>query len=391
MAGEDIKTIITEIQGLTKELRDGFEAEKKRNTEISAEWKAREEAINKRLDELELKMQRAMFAGAVSGGQPKAEDEKAKAHKAAFFAYIRKGKAELTPDERKALVEDNTGEILVPEVLESEIYRELPKMTVIRGLATVRTITKGDRIRRRSLTEVTVGWGKLETGTSPTESTTTPSDDWQYVEDAYGLTKVGEDELADTDIALEPIITDSFTRAFAEQEDTAFIIGTGHASQQPEGILNGTVVTRVNAGQTGAITLDDLIKLAYEVPPQYEKNGVYIVRSSTAQAMRLMKDSNGQYLWQPTVAAGEPPTFNGHPVYRQNDVPAVPAAGTAADVAIFGDIRSGYRIVDRLGMTMQRLNELYAPNGLIGFKSHRRVTGGVIRPNAIRILKVPAA
>lgn len=393
---EDLKAIITEIQGLTKELRDGFEKEKKRieqrSTEFSAEWKTKEEAINKRLDELELKMQRAaMFASAVSDGQSRAEDEKAKAHKAAFFAWMRKGKSELGPEERKALVEDATGEILVPEVLESEIYRELPKVTVIRGLATVRTITQGDKIRRRSLTEVTVGWGKLETGTNLTENTMTPGEAFQYVEDAYGLTKIGEDELADTDVVLEPIIADSFARAFAEQEDTAFIVGTGHANGQPEGILNGNVVTRVDAGQAGAITLDDLIKLAYEVPPQYEKNGVYIVRSSTARAMRLMKDKNDLYLWQPAVAAGEPPMFNGHPVYRQNDVPAVPEAGTAADVAIFGDIRSGYRIVDRLGMTMQRLNELYAEAGLIGFKAHRRVTGGVIRANAMRILKVPAA
>lgn len=388
---DEIKALVAEIQGLTKELREGFEEEKKRNTELSAEWKAKEEAITKRLEELELKVQRAAFVGAASGVQQTVEDDKTRAHKAAFFAWIRKGKSELSPEERKALVEDATGEILVPEVLESEIYRELPKLTVVRNLATVRTITTGNRIRRRSLTEVAVGWGKLETGAPLTESTLVPGEAFQYVEDAYGLTKVGEDELADTDIALEPIITDSFTRAFAEQEDTAFIIGTGHLNQQPEGILDGNVVTRVDAGQVGAITLDDLINLAYAVPEQYERNGVYIVRTSTVQKMRLMKDSNGQFLWQPTLAAGEPPTFNGHPVYRQNDIPAIPAAGTAADVAIFGDIRAGYRIVDRLGMTMQRLNELYATSGLIGFKAHRRVGGGVIRPNAIRILRVPAA
>lgn len=387
----DIAEMIAEIQTLTKELRDGFEQEKKHNVEMSAEWKTKEEAMMKRLDELETKVQRAAFMGAANGAQKTLEDEKAMAMKAAFFAWVRKGKSKLGPEELKALVEDATGEILVPEVLEAEIYRELPKLTVIRGLATVRTITKGDKIRRRSLTEVIVGWGKLETGTPVTESTTTPSEAFQYVEDAYGLTKVGEDELADTDVALEPIITDSFARAYAEQEDTGFIVGVGHASQQPEGILNGAVVTRVNAGQTGAITLDDLIKVAYAVPEQYERNGVYIVRSNTVQAMRLMKDSNGQYLWQPTVAAGQPPTFNGHPVYRQNDIPAVPASGTAADVCIFGDVRAGYRIVDRLGMTMQRLNEKYIEQGLIGFLAHRRVTGGVIRANALRILHVPAA
>ena len=69
----------------------------------------------------------------------------------------------------------------------------------------------------------------------------------------------------------------------------------------------------------------------------------------------------------------------------------MPAAGTAAKVAIFSDIRSGYRIVDRLGMTVQRLTELYAEAGLVGFKVHYRVGGGVIRPDPLRILNVPAA
>ena len=55
------------------------------------------------------------------------------------------------------------------------------------------------------------------------------------------LTKIGEDELMDTDVAaLKLIITDSFSRAIAEAEDTAFVVGTGHATKQPEGILNSS-------------------------------------------------------------------------------------------------------------------------------------------------------
>jgi len=309
--------------------------------------------------------------------------------KAAFFKFMREGKSALAPEEIKALVSDATGQILIPEELESEIYRELPKITIIRSLATVRQ-TRSDRIRRRSLTEVTVGWGKLETGTVITESTMTPGAEFQYVEDLYGLTKIGEDELMDTDVALESIITDSFSRAIAEAEDTAFVVGTGHAYKQPEGILNSSVTT-VNAGQAGAIKADDILKLIYEVPAQYRQNGVLIVNSKTELALRLLTDTNGQYLWQPSLQAGRPNSFAGYPVYNQEDIPNIPATGTAADVAIFGDIRSGYRIIDRLGMTVQRLVELYAESGLVGFKVHYRVGGGVIRPDALRILRVPAS
>jgi len=373
---------IAEIQQLVKELREKWEA-KEAGLLTKAEFAEFEKRVNARIDALETALKRPGLGGDGTTGQL---SERRKA----FLQFLRKGLSGLAPEERKALVENSTGEILVPEELEAEIYRTLPKVTIIRGLVTVRTITT-DRIRRRSLTEVQVGWGKLETGAALTESTLVPSEAWQYVEDMYGLTKIGEDELADTDVNLEAIIADSFARAFAEKEDTAFVVGTGHANNQPEGILNGTVVARVNAGQAGAVTADDFIKLPYEVPPQYRRNGVYIVHSTTERALRLLKDSNGQYLWQPSLQQGTPNTFNGYSIYNQDDIPQIPAAGTAADVAIFGDLRAGYRILDRQGITIQRLVELYAESGLVGFKAHRRVGGGVIRPEALRILRVPAA
>jgi len=374
---------VVELQSLVKELREKFE-QKEQGLYTKAEFEEFEAKINERIAQLETMIKRPPMGdnGTKDNGQPSER-------KAAFFKFMREGKSALAPEEIKALVSDATGQILIPEELESEIYRELPKITIIRSLATVRQ-TRSDRIRRRSLTEVTVGWGKLETGTAITESTMTPGQEFQYVEDLYGLTKIGEDELMDTDVALESIITDSFSRAIAEAEDTAFVVGTGHAYKQPEGILNSSVTT-VNAGQAGAIKADDILKLIYEVPAQYRQNGVLIVNSKTELALRLLTDTNGQYLWQPSLQAGRPNSFAGYPVYNQEDIPNIPDVGTAADVAIFGDIRSGYRIIDRLGMTVQRLVELYAASGLVGFKVHYRVGGGVIRPDALRILRVPAS
>ncbi|BDG61922.1 phage major capsid protein [Caldinitratiruptor microaerophilus] len=320
----------------------------------------------------------------------------------AFFKALRGGLAVLTPEERdllnpahkgfeaKALVEDATGEILVPEELESEIYRSLPKITVIRPLATVRPV-RTNRVRRRSMTELTVGWGKLETGRPLNESTPNPSQEFQYVEDLYGLARIGEDELDDTDVNLQAFVADSFARAIAEAEDTAFVVGTGHANQQPEGILNGAVVQRVSAGQTGAITTDDVLKLIFSVPTQYRRNGVLIMHQETELALRLLKDNNGQYLWQQSLQAGLPNTFAGYPVYNQADVGRIPTqAGQTADVMIFGDVRAGYRILDRQGMTVKVLDQLYAEQGMIGYRVRYRVGGGVVRPDALRILRVTA-
>jgi len=376
---------VVELQSLVKELREKFE-QKEQGLYTKAEFEEFEKKINERIAQLETMIKRPVVADSV------AENSE---NKSVFFKFLREGKAGLEPTERKKLVEDTAGQILVPEELETEVYRELPRISVIRGLATVRQV-RSDRIRSRSLTEVQVGWGKLETSTTSLEEPTSylvPSDKYHYVEDLYGLAKIGEDELMDTDVALESLIVDSFSRAIAQAEDRAFIIGAGHNAQkpEPEGILTSTDVERVNAKAAKSITTDDILSLIYAVPAQYRRNGVLLVNSQTELALRLLKDKNDQYLWQPSLQAGRPNTFAGFPVYNQEDIPSIPAGSTAADVAIFGDLRSGYRILDRLGITVQRLTELYAESGLIGFRVHYRVGGGVIRPNALRVLHVNVA
>jgi HK97 family phage major capsid protein len=99
-----------------------------------------------------------------------------------------------------------------------------------------------------------------------------------------------------------------------------------------------------------------------------------------------MKDSQGQYLWQPSLQAGTPTTFNGKPVYNVEAMDSTVA--TTKEVAIFGDIKSAYQVLDKQQGSIQRLNELYINDGLIGFKYKRRVGGGVVRPAALRVLKV---
>jgi HK97 family phage major capsid protein len=104
--------------------------------------------------------------------------------------------------------------------------------------------------------------------------------------------------------------------------------------------------------------------------------------------MRKLKSAGTEalYLWQPNVQAGKPATFGGYPVLAQEDIPALDSSDEC-DIAIFGDIRAGYRIIDRQGMSIQRLLELWATAGLVGILVGSRVTGGVIRADALRILR----
>ena len=104
------------------------------------------------------------------------------------------------------------------------------------------------------------------------------------------------------------------------------------------------------------------------------------------KAIRKLKDGNGQYLWQPSISAGQPDTILNRPVKTSAYVPEI-AAG--AKTIAFGDF-GYYWIADRQGRSFQRLNELYAATGQVGFKATQRVDGKLILSEAIKVLKMKA-
>jgi HK97 family phage major capsid protein len=353
--------------------------------------------LTERIERIEAEEQRAAQmaepirrgANRPNDGGRGGDEQRAQERRSAFFQALRRGLPRLAPEQR-ALVENTAGEILVPEDLEVEIARALPELTIMRGIASQRSITS-NRVRRRSLAEVSVGWGKLETNeqTLTDSMPGTPEEEFTYIEDLYGLAKIGEDELDDSDVNLEAFVRDSFARACAEAEDTAFTVGTGHAAHQPVGYMTtGGGVPTVAAAAAAAITVDDLKKLVYATPAQYRRNGRFTIPSGTELALSVLKDGNGQYIWQQSVQAGRPSSLLGFPVENQEDIAVIAAS---ARVAAFGDFNAGYRIYDRAGMTVKVLDQLYAEEGMIGWKIRKRVGGDVIRPQALRILTMAAA
>lgn len=356
----------------------------------------RAEAVEEREAEDSRSIGTADHDGRDERGRQRTDEDRQRDQRSAFARFVRQGVTALSPEQR-ALVEDATGEIIVPEVLETEIVRDLPALTIIRNLVDVRPIS-GNRVRRRSMDEVTVGWGKLETKAAGElanrESSLTPdAGQFTYVEDLYGLTKIGEDELDDTDVNLEGYIRSSFSNALAAAEDTGFTVGAGHASEQPVGLFSGNAATQITEQVSGQANVaaglnpDDFLSLVYALDKRYRRNGRFLLASATELAIAKLKDSNGNYLWKESTRAGTPNTFHGYAIENQEDIPAW---GANALVAAFGDFKTTYRIYDRQGMVVQRLNELYAEDGLVGFKVRRRVTGDVVKPEATVILKAPA-
>ena len=404
---KDLATNIATTWEAMKAKNDEVIAEAKKTGQASAEATAELTKLNAAMDAQKAQLDALALNVArkdvVKPGEISSEDaEKNRAYKTAFFKWIRGGTKEMAaddirtlrnalPPERKALVGDATGAYLIPEDLETEIIRAIPQINVIRNYCRVRT-TSRDKVSVRSLSEVAVGWGKLETGAIIPESTATPTRDTIYVEDLYGLAKVGEDELMDTDANLAGLLADSFAVAIANAESKGFAVGRGHTTySEPDGVaVDATIIASYKADWATADTvlINDLLTAEYTLPAQYLNGSVWLMNRKTELAARLLRAEvasgyYGNYLWQPSLLAGAPNTFDGFPIVNQNDM-QYPADAVDGINVIFGNLQLGYMIVDRMGLTIQRLDELYAEAGLVGFKVHKRVGGGVYRAEAFR-------
>lgn len=277
---------------------------------------------------------------------------------------------------------DADGGYLVPEEFENQIISGLDEVNVIRSIAKVIT-TQNDRKIPVSVGHSVATW--TAENAAFTESNPTFG---QKQIDAFKLTdliRVSVELLQDAAFDLESYIAAEFARAFGIAEEQAFCVGTG--TNQPTGIFtaNGGTVG-VTATAANAITVDEIISLVYALKSPYRKNARFLMNDTTVSLLRKLKDNNGAYLWQPSVQAGQPDKLLGFDLYTS---PYVPTVGAGAFAIAFGDFQN-YWIGDRAGRTVQRLNELYATNGQIGYVATERVDGKVILPEGIQLLKMKA-
>lgn len=305
-------------------------------------------------------------------------------YRAAFRSYVRFGLSGLRPDEVRALSvgTDSAGGYLVPDEMARELVQALAEQTVMRQLArTIRTSSGDHQI------PVVVDHGSAQW---VAEGATIPEADVQFSQVVLGAhklartTRVTEELLNDAAFDLEAFLRETFARTFGQAEEAAFVNGSG--SGQPRGVLLDAQVG-VTAASTSAITADEIVRLYHSVRAPYRARASWLMHDSTALVIRLLKDSNGQYLWQPGLQAGQPDRLLGRPVYTSE---AVPQVGAGAKVIAFGDF-SAYWIADRQSVGLQRLVELYAANGQVGFRLFERVDGRLALPEAVKVLQMAAS
>jgi HK97 family phage major capsid protein len=173
----------------------------------------------------------------------------------------------------------------------------------------------------------------------------------------------------------------------AVTEENAFLNGSG--ANQPLGVMTpsaqGIPTSRdVTAASPTAIAGDDVMGTFYNLKAQYRQRSSWIIGRPVVAAIRKLKDSNSQYIWQPglmgasfvaqgtALIGGTPDTLMGRPIYESEYMPSTISANQY--VAILGDF-SKYWIADALTMTLQVLYELYAATNQIGYVFRKETDG----------------
>jgi HK97 family phage major capsid protein len=310
------------------------------------------------------------------GKSGKASDE----YKTAFWNAMRGRKA----SNALQVGTDSEGGYLVPDEFERTLIEALEEQNIFRQIARIIQTDSGERKIPVVASKGTASW-------VDEEGQITDSDDsFSHVTlGAFKLAtmiKVSEELMNDSVFPLESYIAREFARRIGVKEEEAFF--TGNGTGKPTGILNATGGAQVGKTTAGAtvITLDEVIDLYYSLKSPYRNKAVFITNDTTVKAVRKLKDTTGQYLWQPSVREGAPDTLLGKPVYTSAFMPAIAAS---AKTMAFGDF-SYYWIADRQGRIFKRLNELYATTGQIGFIATQRVDGKLTLAESVQVLQQAA-
>lgn len=189
------------------------------------------------------------------------------------------------------------------------------------------------------------------------------------------IIKVSWQLLQDSSFDFEGYLSRKFATRIGRARNTYFTTGTGGG--QPQGFVTAASVGRQSAtGNTTSVPFDDIIRLIHSVDIAYRNDPScrFMTSDGTATVLELLKDGNGQYLWQPANQEGSAGRIKGYSVVINNDMTAM---GASVKHSAFGAF-ANYYVRNIGGLQVLRLNELYAANGQVGFMAFLRSDGGLI-------------
>ncbi len=308
--------------------------------------------------------------------------------KKAFVSYLRRGIERISPEEAKALTvsTDANGGYLAPEEFGSELIKLLNLYSPVRQYARVVSISSPEIKYPRRVSGTAATWvGEIDdrtaSGMTFEQVTLTPFE-------LATFTDVSNQLLEDNAYGLEAELMSDYAESFGMTEGLAFVKGSGVA--QPKGFMTASGIKEVKTGVAAAFPTtnpaDVLIGMYHAIPTTHANNGVWLMNRATLGSIRQWKDNTGRYLVLDPISAGGASTLLGRPIVEMPDMDDI---GAGKYPIMFGDL-SGYRIIDRIGLSTLRDPYTLAGKGQVRFHARKRVGADVTHPDRFIKLKVAA-
>jgi HK97 family phage major capsid protein len=314
-----------------------------------------------------------------------------------FAAYFKRGEvtAKLEDVRAAATKTDSEGGYLAPVEWDRTISKRQKQVSPMRQHSSVISISGAGFKKAYSDRNVGSGWVG-ETAARP--ATTTPgltTLDFGLGE-VYANPAASQGLIDDAEINIEEWLADEVSVEFDRQEGIAFLSGNG--VNKPHGVLTYVTggefagrhpfgpIEAVNSGAAAGVTGDGLIDITTALQAEFAPNAKFFMNRASTGAFRKLKNADGAYLWQPSIALGVPATLLGEEVV---DMPGMPAVGAGAVPLLYGDMAETYQVIDRIGIRV--LRDPYTNKPFVHFYTTKRVGGGVKNPDAMKALRIGAA
>lgn len=375
-AAHDLKSANEQTNKTVGEVKSELE---KINEKINAQ-----EAELKSLREAEKKSNRPGVAGA---------NGEAAEYKGLFVdGFMRKGREDGLREKAGSLGVPEDGGYAVPEEMDRNIIELLRDESVMRQEATVIQVGSEEYKQLVNLNGAGASWVG-ETAARPETNTPQLAEIKPTYGEVYANPQATQKMLDDVMFNVEQWYQNEVLLQFAETENAAFTTGNGTSkpkglfahptSADADGVRAFGTIQKIVSGASVSFTADDLVKLVYGLKKGYRNGAKFMMTNEALQAARLMKDSDGNYLWRPGMELGAPSTLMGYGISENEDMPDI--ASGALSVA-FGDFKRAYKIVDVRGVSM--LRDPYSNKPYVGFYSTKRVGGMLTDSNAVKALEI---
>jgi HK97 family phage major capsid protein len=394
---QDARALITkakdEKRSMTEEENQQYEKLFKEADELRSAIE-REERQREAERELEEQLTEEEERNLPQGGDTGEARGRVDAIVASFRSWLSHGPVEAAQEFRalSAGVDTQGGFLVVPETFIRQLIKAMDDEVVIRSIANIIPMASG----------AAIGVPTLETDPGDADWTTelgTGREDDQMKFGKRSMQphpmakriKISEQLLRTSALPAEALIRQRLGYKFGVTMEKAYMIGDGN--KKPLGLFqasNDGIPTSRDVSEGNLATKPTavgLINTKYSLKTPYWKKSNWLFHRDSMKEIAKLTDANGQFLWRESARDGEPDRLLGRPVRMSEFVPNTLAAGQY--IGMLGDFNN-YWILDSLMMQIQRLAELYAETGQVGFIGRYEGDGAPVLAEAFARVKLAA-